>query len=348
MQRTKCWVLGCCIQVTADTKSPHLPAVNDLCLRFLACRLPKILISVESSLAGARESIVLQKSHLFTTTILSGTLVLGLFGTSVIAADIDIAKLPAVSAINGKIEIGGGFADLDIVDSDELFYGAASISLPLGDTFGLQVDGAVKDVFGETMVGGNMHLFMRDPGSYLVGAIAGYSDVGDANVAWVGGEAELYLDNISLEFAGGYMNVDPNGGSNDDEFFGFADAAFYPMENLRLALGASSVANFESAHVKAEWMLDAMPLAFTLEGRLGEDDFSSVTAGISFYFGGNQSDKSLMRRHREDDPRNRVLDIFGSGAAFVGDVAAEEDDPEDCPDGEVWNGEFCVPDLIVY
>jgi hypothetical protein len=274
--------------------------------------------------------------------ILGGSLVLGLFGSFAVAADIDIAKLPAVSAINGKIEIGGGFADLEAINSDELFYGAGSISLPLGDAFGLQVDGAVKDVFGETMVGGGMHLFMRDPSSYLIGGIAGYSDVGDANVAWVGGEAELYLENVSLELAGGYMNVDPNVGSNDDEFFGFADAAFYPMENLRLAIGASSVANFESAHAKVEWMLDSTPLAFTLEGRLGEDDFSSVTAGISFYFGGNQSDKSLMRRHREDDPRNRVLDIFGASAAFVGGETLGEPEPDPC-DVEFPDPEICGP-----
>jgi len=36
------------------------------------------------------------------------------------------------------------------------------------------------------------------------------------------------------------------------------------------------------------------------EGRFGEGDFHGVWAGLRFYFG--QKDKSLIRRHREDDP----------------------------------------------
>jgi hypothetical protein len=276
--------------------------------------------------------------RLFSSTILSGALIVGVFGTYSVAADIDIAKLPAVSDFNGKIEIGGGFADLEAIDSDEVFFGAASLSMPLGESFGLQIDGAVKNVFDDTYVGGNIHLFMRDPSSYLIGGIGGIAGTDDATVLWGGGEAELYLDNISFELAAGYMNVDPDSGSSKDDFFGFADAAFYPTENLRLAIGASSVANFESGHAKAEWMMDSVPLSFNIEGRVGEDSFASVTAGLTLYFGGNQSDKSLMRRHREDDPRNRVLDIFGSGAAFMGDTLTEESDPE-CSPGQVFNPE---------
>ena len=44
--------------------------------------------------------------------------------------------------------------------------------------------------------------------------------------------------------------------------------------------------------------------------------FAAVDAGLRFYFGG--SNKSLMRRHREDDPPNRIFDVFnGAGNAFV-------------------------------
>ncbi len=249
------------------------------------------------------------------------------------AADVDVGPLPAVSAFNGKVEFGGGYADYNGASSDELFYGGASLSMPLGDMFGLQADLAVKDVFGETGIGGTVHLFTRDPGSYLVGAIAGYGDVGDVDAYWAGGEAEFYLDRVSVELAGGYMNIDPVVGSNQDELFAFADVAFYPMDNLRLNLGAASVAGFQSAHVSAEYLLEAMPVSLKLTGELGEDSYSAVTAGVSFYFGGNDSTKSLMRRHREDDPRNRALDIFGSGAAAfagagVGGAGGAASDPE--------------------
>jgi hypothetical protein len=39
---------------------------------------------------------------LFTTTILSGILAVGLFGGMAFAADVDMGVMPAVSAINGR------------------------------------------------------------------------------------------------------------------------------------------------------------------------------------------------------------------------------------------------------
>ena len=36
------------------------------------------------------------------------------------------------------------------------------------------------------------------------------------------------------------------------------------------------------------------------EGRVGEDDYAAVWAGVRLYLGAGE--KSLIRRHREDDP----------------------------------------------
>jgi hypothetical protein len=286
----------------------------------------------------------MNKPILLTTTILSGVLSLSIYGNAM-AADVEASALPAVSAINGKIQLGGGYADFSGSDGDEILYGAASLSMPLGDMFGLQADFAVKDVLGETAVGGNVHLFMRDPNSHLIGVLAGYGDAGNANAYWAGGEAEFYLDSVSLELAAGYMNVDPQFGSSSDELFAFADVAFYPVDNLRLTLGGSSVAGFESGHASLEYLLDAMPVSLNVKGEVGEDSFAAVTAGVSFYFGGDDASKSLKRRHREDDPRNRVLDIFGAGAAaFAGGTAPATviPDPE-CGFGYIAVGGECVP-----
>lgn len=277
---------------------------------------------------------------LLSSTILSGALVLGLFGSMAVAADVDMGVMPAVSAINGKVEFGGGGADAKGLSSDEVIYGAASLSIPLGNMFGLQADFAAKNMFNDTSVGGNLHLFTRDPNSHLFGLIAGYGDAGKANAGWIGAETEIYLDNVTIEASAGYLNVDPNNGKSKDKFFGFADVAFYPVENLRLALGGSSVAGFESGHVTAEYMLDSMPVSFKLKGEVGEDNFAAATAGVSFYFGGDNSSKTLIRRHREDDPRNKVLDIFGAGAkAFAGGgtAAAATPPPTVCPEGSVFN-----------
>jgi hypothetical protein len=271
------------------------------------------------------------KFPLLSSTILTVLLTCGLFSAAAVSADVNYTSTAAVSAINGKVEFGGGFADDSDHSSDGVFYGAASLSVPLGNMFGFQADIAAKDTFNDTALGGNVHLFMRDPNTHLIGVIAGYGDAGKANAAWAGGEAEFYLGNISLEASAGYLNVDPNNGPNKDKLFAFGDVAFYPVENFRLALGASSVAGFESGHATAEYLLDAMPVSFKVKGEVGENKFAAVTAGVSFYFGGDSSTKSLMRRHREDDPRNKVLDIFGAGAAaFGGGTAGVSTLPESC------------------
>jgi hypothetical protein len=43
--------------------------------------------------------------------------------------------------------------------------------------------------------------------------------------------------------------------------------------------------------------------AFFVEGNIGEGDFKSIWAGFRMYFG--TRDKSLIQRHREDDPRKK-------------------------------------------
>ena len=155
-----------------------------------------------------------------------------------------------------------------------------------------------------------LHAFTRDPNSYLFGIYGGYVDAGPVNVWHVGPEAELYLDNISIEAVGGYMDISDGVGS---EFYVLGRLALYATDNLRLSVGASTVADFESANLGLEWFMGdtGLPAALTLEGRLGEDGFGSVLAGVSVYFGGEE--KSLIRRHREDDPRLNFFDVFNAG-----------------------------------
>jgi hypothetical protein len=233
------------------------------------------------------------------------------------AADIEGGVLPAVSGVNGKVEFSAGLAELDDFDNDGVFQGGASLSFPLGATFGMQADIAAADQFDDTMFGGTLHLFTRDPGSYLFGIAGGAATSDDADLYYVGPEAEFYLGSLSIELWGGYLNADVDGSSSDDEMFGFADLALYATDDFRIALGAHSIAGFESAHIGLEWQMGevGLPLSLTADLRAGEDDLFSATAGFKFYFGGE--DKSLIRRHREDDPRNRSLDLFSAaGTAF--------------------------------
>ena len=69
-----------------------------------------------------------------------------------------------------------------------------------------------------------LHAFTRDPNSYLLGVYGGYVDAGSANVWYIGPEAELYLDNISIEAVGGYMDISNGVGS---EFYAMGKVALY-------------------------------------------------------------------------------------------------------------------------
>lgn len=261
--------------------------------------------------------------------LLTGTIAAGMYGSVSLAADVETeTSLPAVSGPNGKVEIGAGWADLDDLSSDEVFRGGAAISFPVGDMFGIQADLYAVDAFGETAVGGAIHAFTRDPNSYLLGVYGGYADAGSANVFYVGPEAELYLDNISIEGIAGFMDVSGSGSSSGSEFYALADVALYATDNLRLSVGAASVAGFETGRAGLEWFMGetGLPVSLKLDGRVGEDGFTSVMAGVSLYFGGE--DKSLIRRHREDDPPIYFLDVFG---AFLSGPAACVDDPESTP-----------------
>ena len=134
-----------------------------------------------------------------------------MFAASAFAADIVSPpdQLAAVSEINGKLEFGGGFGGMDGFGSTNPVYGGGSITMPLGNAFGLQGDFAVDNQFGQTEIGGAAHLFTRDPNRYLLGAMGGYASFGQASGAWIGPEAELYMDRISLEAIGGYIRVTP-------------------------------------------------------------------------------------------------------------------------------------------
>jgi hypothetical protein len=259
-----------------------------------------------------------------------------MYGSVSMAADVETGPLPAVSAPNGKVEIGGGWADIDDLGDDEVFRGGAAFSMPVGDMFGIQADLTALDAYGETAVGGAGHFFTRDPNSYLLGAYGGYVDAGSANIWYVGPEAELYLDNISIEAIGGFMDIS---GASGTDFYALGNVALYATDNLRLSVGASTVAGFESANAGLEWFMGdtGLPLSLTVNGQLGEDGYTSVLAGLSLYFGGE--DKSLIRRHREDDPRLHFFNIFsagllGGGGGVLGDDCEAVEANNYCEDPE--------------
>ena len=234
------------------------------------------------------------------------------------AADLDPGCVQAVSGFNGKIEGGAGYDEIDqefrvpganfpdLSFDDTRYHGAGSLSFPIGCMFGIQLDAAGGQASGEEFVGFGGHAFMRDPESYLAGIYATYTDHGPNEIWRVGPEVELYLGNFSLEGWAGFEDSDSNG----EQLFAHVDLAMYATDNLRLSVGFRRYLDLNLFAGGGEWQpdWDGLPVSFYVEGQVGEQDYSSIFGGVRFYFGG--PDKSLIRRHREDDPSNKLFNML--------------------------------------
>ncbi len=201
----------------------------------------------------------------------------------------------AVSGINGKISIAGG-ATKDNGDKGGVFQGEGSLSIPINCEFGLQLDGAIGKLDGDTAGGAAVHAFTRNPNSYLLGAYGSYSGVSKNDIWRLGGEAEYYIDKITLSGLAGYENSDQTKG----DVFAVLGVSYYATDNFKVSAGYSRFLDINAAAFGAEYQIDNMPASLFVSGRFGGKSHRRVLAGVRYYFGGAQ--KSLIRRDREDDP----------------------------------------------
>jgi hypothetical protein len=259
--------------------------------------------------------------HFFRSTTMLSSIV----GASFIAvmaaqaADAPITKapyapppaLPAVDGVNYKVEAFGG-----VLDEDGNFGVAGAYSIPLGFRYGLQLDGMASSADGDFLGDVAGHLFWRDPAVGLLGLYASYTHWGRFGGIYqthVGLEFERYHGPWSIEGLIGAESGNSKSRTSsgvittydiDSRFFDYLDLSYYPQENLKLSIGHRYLLGDHALALGAEW---GRPLgngrmgSFFLEGQVGEGNFKSVWAGFRMYFG--QGDKSLIQRHREDDPK---------------------------------------------
>lgn len=238
------------------------------------------------------------------------------------------AAAPAVSGPNGKISAFGGG-----INGDGIGGVSGSYSVPFGQRFGAQFDGLIGGT-DSLFYGAAVHLFTRDPAKGLFGFYASYvgwdsssttsaasfvggiAELAGAEVGKVGVEAESYLGRVSLEGRLGWQY------GTIDGVAGKATFAVYPTDNLRLD---ASFRYLEGAHGMGfgslEWQPEGQSYSFHVGGGGSFDgDNWQATGGIRVYLGA--PDKTLIRRHREDDPGNDLNnDLFQS----IG--------PDGCPEG---------------
>ena len=256
-----------------------------------------------------------------------------------------VAGGPAVSAPNGSLDLRLGTSST----STPIYGAGGTFSAPLGDGIGIQADFGIQNY--ELLTGtAALHVFTRDPSTYLVGVTAGIVRSNVASLGAVGAEAELYLDRVTFSGWAGYayLNYDLPAAPDKSGLFATGEVSIYPTDDLRLSLGGSTVLGYESIKAGAEFHppgLD-LPLSLTVDARYGEDGRYTATAGLKVYFG--EPGKSLIARNREDDPPDRGLDLFvaaGSQSINRPAVAADFTDRTSCLNaGFSWVGspEHCA------
>jgi opacity protein-like surface antigen len=215
---------------------------------------------------------------------------------------------PAVSDPNGKLSVEGGH-----YDDEQSFLARGSYSIPLGHSFGLQADGALGRVDEDTMGGAGLHLFTRDPSSYLLGLYGSYHTWDSIDIWRTAVEFQLYVHQFSIEGLGGYESVNgpltSNGffavNTDDKHGFGLIDLAYYPIDDLKLYVGYhyEDATSLGSAGVEYLLRTSGSPISLFAKSDFGDSQLNRVTGGLKVYFSADPG-KSLIERHRTEDPEN--------------------------------------------
>ncbi len=100
---------------------------------------------------------------------------------------------------------------------------------------------------------------------------------------------------------------------NKTRFFDQMDVAYYLTDNLEAYIGHRYLGGKHALALGGEYgiQMGKTMTSLFVEGRAGEGSFHGVWGGVRFYFG--QKDKTLIRRHREDDPTDWGAGIDGAG-----------------------------------
>ena len=113
-----------------------------------------------------------------------------------------------------------------------------------GTPSGCGRNGALGRIDEDTMAGGGLHLFTRDPSSYLLGLYGSYHAWNSVDIWRAAAEFQLYVRQFSLDGLAGFESVNvpttagsPVVGTSDNLAFGQIDLAYYPIDDLKLTIG---------------------------------------------------------------------------------------------------------------
>lgn len=242
------------------------------------------------------------KSRSIRNVLAGAAAALGVGGMATVA--VAQSSGPAVSGVNGKADIRGGYYKSE-ADNTQGFAGFASgaLAAPIGQQFGIQVDGAVGVAENDFYWGAGGHLFWRDPALGLFGVYGQHSEYRNAGATRLGVEGEAYFGQFTLGGNVAYQwGHDAKRVAVDDGIVAGVNLKFYVTDNFMLRAGGGIEAGdgFGRAGFEFQPGFAALPgLSIFADAGGGENDHFYALAGIRYYFGQN---KTLIRRHREDDP----------------------------------------------
>jgi len=243
--------------------------------------------------------------------------------------------LPAVDGINGKIAGFGGGAD----HTNGFYGGTGSLSIPLAQQWGAQIDGGVGSLDNSGWSHGAGHVFWRDPSIGLLGAYGAYfhwNGIGTASIPRIGvnigrfaAEGEYYWSRWTFHGVAGYetvrLNV-PNVAnlpgllSIPNRFFDSVSASYYVTDNFKLSIGHFYTFGRNGLTLGSEYgfaLGGGRMASLFINALFAEGGNNAVLGGVRFYFG--QRDKTLIDRNRQDDPAEIVdLDVARSSDPLRG------------------------------
>jgi hypothetical protein len=232
--------------------------------------------------------------------------ILALFGLMLLVATPSFAQapaadsLPAVSEINGKVSLeGGGTSGQG--QSSAVGIAQASLTAPLGHRFGVQIDGLAATSYNSFVGSGDLHLFWRNPQIGLLGPVVAVGGGRGTTVGWYGAEGEIYASMFTVAAYGGYQDAGSSALLASGGFY-FGRLTVYPVPDLALTVGGGAFAGAALGNGRIEYQPDFVArrnVSFFVDGNVGDNAFYRVTSGVRLYIG---PEKTLIRRHREDDP----------------------------------------------
>lgn len=209
----------------------------------------------------------------------------------------------AVSKPNGKVDLFGGR-----VDGNKSGNISGSYALPLSSYFGAQLDGLYGKLDGEHLYGGGGHLFWRNSNYALLGLTASYATWNKTDLWRIGVEGEIYWNQFTLVGQTGNQS-----GDLGDNGYGNVDVRYYLADDhLMLTAGGGSFDDQTIFSTEVEYLTGLGGLSLFATGAMGSDNYDYALGGIRYYFG---PEKSLLRRHREDDPFNYIFSSISASIA---------------------------------